>query len=84
MMAGPLALAGQTTVSGVANRITIALGSGAVPDTIAATLSELRDWLHDADLSHVTAGACTHCQHDRSRCHVVELVKDLWPDGAAP
>jgi hypothetical protein len=79
-------MAGRATVSGVANRITIALGSGAVPDPIAATLTaplaELRDWLQDADLRHVTAGACPHCQHDRSRCHVVDLVTDLWPAGA--
>jgi hypothetical protein len=75
-------MASRATVSGVANRITIALSSGAVPDPIAAPLAELRDCLQDTDLRHVTAGACPHCQHDRSRCHVVDLVTDLWPAGA--
>jgi RecB family exonuclease len=63
-MDGRPALAGRTTVSGAADRITITLQSGSVPDAIAATLTELRDWLRDADLLHFTAGACTHCQHD--------------------
>jgi hypothetical protein len=49
MMNGRPALTGQTTtVSGAANRITIALGSGAVPDTIAAPPSQPASTTGDA------------------------------------
>jgi hypothetical protein len=68
-------MAGRATVAGMANRIAIMLVTGLVPDAIAAPLTKLRDWLRDAHLQHVTAGACPHCQHDRSRCDVV------WPGG---